>query len=151
MPLFAEKVTEYFPDFNKREHLAEDFWLLAKSEKIVVKEERLLIQGYYKVYKKKPVILINSDLPPLEWLKTAFHEITHHILDSPYKKSSILLYRDVQKLENKQEERAEAVALILLVPQWKLKELENTPFDQLHPYTQELLTRRQYVFRKYGI
>lgn len=149
MSLWLDKIKETFPQFNEREHIADDFWCIASKEKIKVKEEPLLIKGYYKVCRGKPCILINADLPPIEWLITAFHELVHHLLDVKYKKTSVLLYRDVQKLESIQEERAETVALILVVPLWKLKELEKTPWDQLHPYTQHLLVKRKWVFQKH--
>lgn len=151
MNLSLEKIKETFPDLNERDHTSNDFWRAAKSLKILVKEEPMLIPGYYKVFRNQPVILLNSDLPPMEWLLTAFHELTHHLLDFPYKKSSVLLYRDVQKLQSIQEERAEAVALILLVSIPKLRELEGTPFDQLHPFTQKVLIKRQRVFEKFGV
>ncbi len=149
MSLWLDKIKVPFPQFNEREHDADDFWRLAALEKIKVSEERLLINGYYKVCNKKPCILINSDLPPMEWLITAFHELVHHYLDVTYKKSSVLLYRDLQKIESKQEERAEDIAHILVVPAFKLKELELTPFDQLHPFTQKVLIKRQRIFEKY--
>ncbi len=149
MNLIFDKILEYFPDFNEREHNANDFWRIAKLEKIVVEEEPLLIPGYYQVKKKKPYILINSNLSPFDWLLTAFHELTHHLLDVPYKKSSILLYRNAQLLESIQEKRAEEIALMLLVPLKMLEELEKTPFDQLAPFTQKLLVKRQRIFEKH--
>ncbi len=151
MNLIFDKIKEVFPEFNQREHTADDFWFVAKKEKIWVKEEPLLIPGYYQVCKNKPCILINSNLSAFDWLLTAFHELTHHILDVPYKKSSILLYRKVQRLQNIQERRAEEIALILLVPKIMLEKLENTPFDQLHPFTQKLLVKRGRIFEKHRI
>jgi Zn-dependent peptidase ImmA (M78 family) len=149
MNLIFDKIIKVFPDFNKREHDANDFWRVAKKEKIIVTEEPLLIPGYYKVEKRKPYILINSNLSPFDWILTAFHELTHHILDVPYKKNSILLYRNVQRLESIQESRAEEIALMLLIPLKRLEELEKTPFDQLHPFTQKLLVKRQRIFESY--
>ncbi len=151
MLLSINKIKEVFPDFNEREHTADDFWRVAKQNKIIVREEPLLIDGYFKVYRKRPYILINSNLPEFERLLTAFHELTHYLLDAPYKKSSVLLYRDVQKLESIQEQRAEEIALVLLIPKWKLLELEETPFEDLHPYTQQLLVKRQRIFEKHKI
>ncbi|MBS4027204.1 MAG: hypothetical protein KGZ58_01095 [Ignavibacteriales bacterium] len=151
MNLSLEKIKETFPFINEKAYTSNDFWRVAKSLKIIVKEEPLLIDGYYKVEKGKPVILINIDLPPVEWTLTAFHELVHHLLDFPYKKSSVLLYRDVQKMQSIQEERAEAIALILMIPILKLKELEETPFDQPHPFTQKVLVKRQRIFERFGV
>ena len=151
MYLTTSRIKEVFPDFNERPHDESDFWRAAKKERVIVREEPLLIDGYYKVCRNKPYILINSELAAVDWLLTAFHELAHHLLDAPYKKSSVLLYRDLQVFESKQERRAEQVALVLLVPQKQLAELENTPFDELHPYTQKLLIKRQRIYEEYGI
>lgn len=150
MNLSIEKIRRYFPEFNLRPHDEKDFWRVAKQLKIIVDEQPLLIEGYYEYRNKKHYILINTNQSKYEWLLTAFHELTHRLLDAPYKKSSILLKRDLEKLKQKQERRAEDIALIFLIPKNMLFELQNTPFDELHPFTQKSLVHRQKVFERYG-
>lgn len=143
MLISLDTVREIFPRVNEIIHTDDDFWRAAKDRKIIVREEPMLIDGYYKFYKKKPYILINSNLKGMEWTRTAFHELTHDIFDVTEKKSSIKLYRNAQQLEHIREQRAEAIAALLLVPKWKLYELYETPFDQLSPFTQSLLLIRK--------
>lgn len=151
MNLSIDKIKKYFPEFNERAHDENDFWRIAQKTKTVVRVEPLLIEGYYEYKNRKHCILINSNLSYFEWLLTAFHELTHRILDAAWKKSNVLLKRDVEKLKQKQEQRAEDVALILLIPKQMLFDLQNTPFEEVNPFLQKYLPRRQEVFRKKGL
>lgn len=140
------KILEVFPQFNKREHTANDFWRISKERKITVKEEPLLIDGYYRIKRGKPIILLNRNLYGLNWTVTAFHELVHDILDVPVPKTNIKLYRESQKIEKIQDKRAEAFALILAIPKEKLFEMKRTPFDLLDSSAKEHLIQRQYVY-----
>jgi Zn-dependent peptidase ImmA (M78 family) len=144
--LSTEKIRSFFPEFNERAHDETDFWRVAQQTKTIVKETPLLIEGYYEYKNKRHYILINSNLSRFEWLLTAFHELTHRLLDAPYNKSKILLKRDIERLKQKQEERAENIALILLIPDKKLLEMHHTPFEDLHPFLQKQLIRRQRIY-----
>ena len=148
MNLSLDKIKIYFPDFNVRAHVEDDFWRTAKKTKTSVRETPLLIEGYYEYKNGRHCILINSLLNRQEWLLTAFHEIAHRLLDAAYRKNGIILKRDLERIRQKQERRAEDIALILLIPQTTLFELQNTPFEDLHPFLQKHLVQRQRVYER---
>lgn len=150
MQLSTDRIREFFPDFNLRAHDEKDFWRAAQDLKVVVQETPLIIEGYYEYKKKQHYILINSNLNHFDWLLTAFHELTHRILDVPYKKSTLLLKRDLEKIKQKQERRAEDIALMFVIPLKMLLELQDTPFEELNPSLQKYLIQRQNVYERHS-
>lgn len=150
MNLSLIKIKEEFPEFNLRPHNEQDFWKAAKRLEIIVKETPLLIEGYYRYKNRRHYIIINSSLNRIDWLLTVFHELTHRILDVPYKRSKILLKRDLEQIRLKQETRAEDIAAMFVIPQKMLFELRNTPFEEIPTVLQKPLIRRQRVFENYG-
>jgi Zn-dependent peptidase ImmA (M78 family) len=125
MDISYAKIIKIFPEFNVRPLLAEDFWRVAQTKKIVVKELPLLIDGYYQKKRGKHFILINSRLSGVKWLHTAFHELFHYFLDVPPTAREITLFRSRTQVLTKREEIADALALMAVLPFQNLKKISS--------------------------
>lgn len=140
MDLSYRKILEIFPDFNVRALTEEDFWKEAKRNRIYVREEPLLIDGYYEKKNRKYSIIINSNLRGVRWLHTAFHELMHFYLDAP-KNVDITLCRSRMQEQNKREKTADALALIAIMPMPELEKLCQEDLTEF-PYLYELVRDR---------
>ena len=123
MELSYQKIKEIFPQFNEVALTENDFWLAAKRSKIIVREELLLIDGYYEKKRGKHYIVINSKLRGVQWLHTALHELMHFYLDMPIDNRDIKFYRSRLQVINKREKIADALALIGIMPMPELEKL----------------------------
>lgn len=119
MKLSYDKIKSIYPQFNELPLTEEDAWLTAKREKIRVKQEPLLVDGYYTRKKGKHMILIDSRLRDMKWLHTFFHELFHFFLDVPPGKQDVRFNRSRGQIRSKQELTVDALALIAVIP-WPL-------------------------------
>lgn len=123
MDIAYARIKQIFPQFNEIALTDCDFWRKACLERIIVKEEPLLIDGYYEKKKGKHYILINRSLRGVRWLHTAFHELFHFYLDAPVGDEEIKLCRSKMQIRTKQETVADALALIAVMPMLELEKL----------------------------
>lgn len=143
MDLHYRKIKEIFPLFNERALTEEDFWREAERNRIYVREELLMVDGYYEKKNRRHFIVINIKLRGVRWLHTALHELMHFYFDTNRADldEEITLCRSrIQQFE-KRERIADALALIGVLP---FPELENLMHEDLSefPYLCELVRDR---------
>lgn len=122
MNLSLSRIRSIFPHFNERPITVEDFWRVAKREKIVVQTMPLIVDGYFTQRRGRNYILINENLSPTRWLHTALHELHHYLFDAPGENENFTFYRDT-KQKHRREHRADAFALIAILPMSRLLEI----------------------------
>lgn len=149
MNLTLTRLLKSIPQLNRRALTEADFYKLCLKERICVREMPLKenIYGYYTNLKGRAYIIINRNLPKLRWLEVAFHELGHHYLHAPVPQS---VFFNSQHLSHKQELEAQTLALLALIPQSTLKELE-TDEDLIFDYPLHLIEERIKLFRLYHI
>ncbi len=159
MNLALLRMKKLFRKFNRKEYDFDEFLRIARRERINLSTYKMheAVRGYYcserkRVYRKK-FIVFNESLSPLERLYVAFHELTHHFLHAQLT-SKETFYCRLARLENDRKDcEADAIALMFIFPLPKLLELQETPFDGLYPFEQDMLIRRQRIFEQkdYGL
>lgn len=140
----------HVPDLNERDHTEKDFWKILKRDRVRFEQADISVLGYYEIdeYGQEHIV-INSQLTGAEWLRTAFHETTHHFLDYPISDEVIKLCRSMEVIQTRQEINAEALSLILM---FSFPTLENYILtgdipEHLEPYIEERLR----ILEIYGI
>lgn len=157
MNLIYSQIKDLYNHFDKRQHSYDDFEVLAKRENVKIRlvEYPEHIKGYYCIRKNKKYtekfIVINKNLSSFEKLYVAFHEWAHSRLHVPFNAREYFYCSLHEKTHEKQEKEADTIALIMLIPRWLLFQLQDTPFDELHPYTQEILIKRQKLYEDQGV
>lgn len=157
MNLIYSHLKDLYHHFDKRQHTYEDFEVLAKRENVKIRlvEYPAHIKGYYCIRHQKryteKFIVINSNLSQFEKLYVAFHELAHCLLHVPFNSRDYFYCSLHKKTHQRQEKEADSVALIMLIPRWLLFQLYDTPFDELHPYTLEILKKRQKLYEEQGV
>lgn len=148
MNLIIKRLIEFIPHLNSRELTEDDFYKLCRREKVAVREMPLKenIYGYYTNLKGKSYIVINRNLSKMRWLEVAFHELGHHYLHAPVPQS---VFFNSQDLTHKQEVEAQTLALLALIPQPILQEIENDA-DVIFDYPLHLIEERIKLFHDYG-
>jgi len=98
--------------FNERRFTQDDFFRLARREKIIVHFWHLEpgINGFYGVNRKGRrsyrYIVINAKLVPGNWLSTGFHELMHHFLHQPASKLAVYFSRDsITAIQDREADR----------------------------------------------
>lgn len=149
MNLSLMRITSVFPHFNERAVTTDDFWRVAKRERIIVKEIPLLIDGYYQRRRGRHYILINSKLSGVRWLHTALHELHHYFFDEPGRGAGYAFYRNGQYVDRR-EYKADAFATICLLPWPEL--LKITPEDvENNPDLADLVAARITIRTHFGL
>lgn len=149
MNLLIKRLLKSIPQLNRRELTESDFYKLCRKEKIQLGELPLqkTIFGYYTNYSGKSYIIINSNLPKIRWLEVAFHELGHHYLHAPVPQS---VFFDSNRLSPKQEQEAQTLAVLALIPISVLQKLEQDP-DIMFDYPLHLIEERIKLFKENGI
>ena len=141
MELSYKRILEIFALFNIVALTEADFWREAKRNKIVVRHEPLLVDGYYEKKKGRHYIVINSSLQGVRWLHTAFHELFHFFLDAPMDDEDIKLFRSRIQIKTSREKIADALALIAVLPFPELEKLVKEDLTD-NPYLMDLVRDR---------
>lgn len=142
MDLSYRKIREIFPRFNEIALTENDFWREAKRNKIIVRHELLLIDGYYEKKKRKNYIIINCALSGVRWLHTALHELMHFYLDAPLlDDEEILLCRSQMQIKTQKEKIADALALIGILPMPELEKFVKEDLTE-NPFLTDLVRDR---------
>jgi hypothetical protein len=81
-------------------------------------------------------------------LRAFLHEIGHIILHEPRGASDVLYLKRENALETQQEAEADVFMLLAMIPKKRYFELKATPPDELHPFTAELLVKREELYKK---
>ena len=115
MKISYERISKIFPAINQRPLTEEEFWHSAQAEKIIVSEADFAADGYYQRRGNKCFILINKRLRGMFWLRTAYHELTHHFLTPPDMKG-FKQYRTPLLNIGKEEQIADAIGTIAVLP-----------------------------------
>lgn len=142
--------------FNKHSYSIEDVYKIAKRERINIRFYKMLdgVRGYYqterkRVYRKK-YICLSEKLNQAEILEVLLHEIVHHFLHVSGNKQQTFFCRVAHLNDSKNDLEADAISLILEVPQAKLLELYETNFENITEFSQEKLLRRWRVYNDHG-
>lgn len=145
-----KRLKQIFPELNRLEFSEEDCWRFVEKRNITVRRIPLEVDGYFgKTYvrrKKRYYILLDEKLKGIEFVKAFLHEIGHALLHEPRGNREVLYLRRENAMETQQESEADVFMLLAMVPKKRFLELKQTPFDQLHPFTAELLVRRQKLY-----
>lgn len=149
MNLTLTRLLKSIPHLNRRALTEADFHKLCRRERITLVEMPLKshLYGYYTNFMGKAVIVINRNLPPMRWLEVAYHELGHHYLHAPVPKS---VFFNSQNLTHRQETEAQTLALLALIPQPILKELESDA-DVIFDYPLHLIEERIKLFQNHHI
>jgi Zn-dependent peptidase ImmA (M78 family) len=94
--------------WGKRSLGEEDFYDICEAEGIEIIHAEIETPGMYMIYREKAYICVDRRLKNLRWLRTAFHELSHHFLHAP----CVAFYGIGNP---KQEDEAETLALIALL------------------------------------
>lgn len=141
MDLSYFKIKSIFPHFNEIALTENDFWRECKRNRIHVRCEPLLVDGYYEKKKGKHIIVINSELRGVRWLHTALHEFFHFCLDSPLDEEDVKLFRSRILFREQREKIADALALIAILPFPDLEKLVQEDLTE-NPYLMDLVRDR---------
>lgn len=151
------RMKKLFKKFNLREFNFEDFEKIARRERINIANYKMHanVRGYYtnelrKVYRKK-CIVFNEGLSDIERLYIAFHELAHHYLHVTLENKQIYFCRLNELNEAKFDLEADAVAVVMMIPKKLLIELNETCFEELDLFTQDILIRRRWILKNHGV
>jgi hypothetical protein len=146
------KLKDTFPALNRREFKEEDCWRFVREQGITVKRAPLEVDGYTGKAvvrrQKRYYILLDEKLSGIHFLRAFLHEIGHVVLHEPRGASEVLYLKRENALESQQEAEADVFMLLAMIPKKRYLELKKTPPDELHPFTAELLLRREELFTK---
>lgn len=137
MNLAIKRIKEIIPHFNEKALTENDFWLIARREKITVVETNLFVEGFYYECEKGAFIYLSSSLRGIVWLENAFHELAHHFLHTPPR-------------NQRQETEARAIALMALIPAAALEKTIKEA-DEFTDYAGRILHERLQVFAAHGL
>jgi Zn-dependent peptidase ImmA (M78 family) len=141
MKFALAKLQRCVRDLNKRPLTADDFYRICRREQVKVHEIPLLVPGFYMVVRGKPHLYINSSLRGIAWLLAAFHELGHHLLHAPPNSTVAYFYK--LKPNTKEENEAEAFALIALIPESLMFQLiASEEYAEDYGFSAELLKER---------
>lgn len=146
-----KRLKAIFPSLNRWAFTEDDCYQICRSRKIIVKRAPLEVHGYSgkMLYRKQKryYILIDEKLKGIEFLRAFLHEIGHILLHEPRGNLEVLyLKRDID-IETKQEAEADVFMLLAILPKKRFFELRETPFELLHPFTVELLKKREKLYQ----
>ena len=149
-----ERLKIIFPDLNRREFTEDDCWKFVRKNKVIVRLAPLLVQGYYGKTvirkRKRSYIFLDEKMKGMLMLKTFLHEIGHVCLHEPRGKIEVLYSRRESDCETRQDKEADIFMLLAMVPKQKLIELQQTPFEEIHPFMTNILLQRQTLWEKTG-
>lgn len=157
MNLAYSRLKKRLAKLNLKSFTFDDVLRICKNESIHLRTMNLpdKIRGYYtselkKKYRKKYIVL-NEKLSSFESLFVALHELVHHYLHISMQRKQTFYCRIDELNDSKQDQEAEMMALIMLIPKGHLLEYAQMPAEELHPYLQKLLVKRQHIFEKFGV
>lgn len=149
MNLSLIKIRSIFPHFNQQRITAEDFWRAAKASQLIVRQMPLAVDGYYTICRDKHLILLNSRLKSVAWLRAALHEFHHFMFDVPGVDNGFTFYRRGQ-FSDRREYRADAFAVIGIMPWPEIEQLRSSDLI-VSPWLSEIIKNRLDIKRDFGI
>lgn len=156
MNVAYSRLRKIFKKLNRHEYTYEDFLKIAKRQCIHLETYAMTenVRGYYstelrKVYRKK-CIVFNDCLSTYERLYIAYHELAHHFLHATLSTKQTYFCKVFELTESKHDLEADAMALIMMIPQKLLFEMQATNFEDINPFFAGLLVRRQAIFENHG-
>lgn len=154
MNLAFSQMKKLFAKFNEKAYAFDDFLRICRRERINVVTYKMpeSVRGYYcserkRIYRKKWIVF-NELLTETQRLYVAYHELAHHFLHVQLASKQTFYCRLARLEETRHDCEAEAISLMFILPAAKLVELYETPFDELYPFTQEMLIKRQRIFEQ---
>lgn len=142
--------------FNKRSYTLDDVYQICRRERINIVFYPMVngVRGYYqterkRVYRKK-YICLNEKLSKSEWLEVLLHELVHHFLHVSGSRRQTFYCRLAHLNDSKQDLEADAISLILEIPQKKLLELYESSFNDITEFSHEKLKKRLWVYQNHG-
>lgn len=139
---------------NVRPYTWDDVKAILKREHIRLRVYPMPEQtkGYYvnelrNVYRKK-TICINEKTPESERLLVVLHELVHHFLHVTDSKRIIFNWHIARLNDSKEDREANALSLMLAIPQKDLLELSETYFEDINPMLVDKLKQRLDVYEE---
>lgn len=131
--------------WNKRILNEDDFDKCCASYGILFIETSMKWQGLYLVRQSIPVIAINSSLKGWQRLLVCWHEMVHHLLDTPE-----LTFFSIGSL-NKMEERADIISICSVIPKTIIS--CDSPYTLVEEYgfPEEIIQSRLKILYEFGI
>lgn len=156
MNLAYSRLKTFFKKINFKEHSYEDFEKLARRHRIHLTTYKMPenVRGYYsttkrRIYRKKAIVF-NENLSPMERLYVAYHELVHHFLHVSCTITQTFYCKFGELNDSKYDLEADTLALILIIPKWKLYELKHTPPEFIDPFLISILPRREKIYLDFG-
>lgn len=147
------KLAAVIPDFNARSLNEQDYFAVAQAENITTVFDAMpILKGFCvrAIVGKMPrdYIFLDYRLQGLELVFTAYHELSHHFLHIPRRKTAISFYGLARP--SKEDSEADAGALLCLYP---LAEIANLPYRLIYadPFEAKLIKKRLAVHKKFGV
>lgn len=159
MNLLLDAIVRHLPKANKKAHDFSDVESIARKEHIalIVTEYRPDILGYYTTRrsssKTKKFLMINALLrSEADRAFVGLHELGHHFLHAPISwRVPFYCRRICEATRSKYDSEADAFALIAMVPQQLLFEMQEASVSNIPPEMLPFLVRRQKLWELHGI
>jgi hypothetical protein len=142
MLLSYRRLKALVPSLNERPHGLDEFYQFVRADKIELTEKRFKKRGYYAISDgPNPIsfIFLNTAQHIAKYLESAYHELTHHLVDYP-----------CPFVKRKAESDAQMLTLIFLIPLNSLPRLVDD-FYTLDAVYRDLVERRYKIYVRYGI
>jgi Zn-dependent peptidase ImmA (M78 family) len=145
------KFYSFLKDFNRRPLTDEDFFAVCEREDITVVFDRMpLLQGFVAKAGERNYIFLDLSLRGAQLAFVAFHELAHFALHEPRPKKTEVTFYSLCR-PSKEDDEADAVALVALFPTSVLPLLEREPADADEEFLNSLISRRMMIYRQFGI
>lgn len=158
MHMLLTSLKRALPKLNFYPYSFDDVERIAKKERInlTVCEYKPDILGYYCTRKTpkrtKRFIVINSLLDETARTFTGLHELAHHFLHAPSSPKQWFYCRQLaERTLSKHDCEANSVALVAMIPFWKLCELDAAGYQDLSPALLELCVRRKKLWELHDV
>lgn len=145
MNLLVKRMSELYPDWNKRILTYEDGVKLAESRGTFVRETDLIDDlGEYRVHRSQPFIFIHSfttaDYKP--WV--LWHEVGHDLFHTP-----LTCQFSLPSTRRKVEIEANVIAAIALIPLYIAKTKKFHEIQEEFDYPRELIMFRKRILENH--
>ena len=142
---------------NKHSHLGlndhiftePDVRRLCRRERIRIVEIPLRVPGFYMVCGGRRFLNLDNRLRGVRWLHVALHELGHHYWHVAPNATAASFYQ--VSPHTKEEQEAEAFALIAMIPERLLRTMLAWEIEEAHGYTRDMIEKRLKVLHVYGV
>lgn len=146
------KCAAFIDGFNSRALTEKDFYAICEREAVeVVFDDMPVLLGFTAKCAGRNYIFLDQSMRGAQFLFVAFHELAHFVLHEPRtKKAGVTFYSLCRP--SKEDDEADAAALVALFPTTSLPRLEDDFFDDNEDdFLHLLIKRRKLIFQNFGV